>query len=118
MSAQIKCCEKTEVHKDLLEKVNASLPDEEKLYDLAELFKVFGDSTRMRILFVLFEEEVCVCDLSQALSMTPSAVSHQLKILKQNKLIKFRKSGKSVFYSLADEHVKTIISQGMEHIEE
>lgn len=118
MNDYIKKCEKTEIHKDLLEKVACTLPEEEKLYDLAELFKVFGDSTRMRILFVLFEAEVCVCDLSEILSMTPSAISHQLKILKQNKLIKFRKSGKSVFYSLADDHVKTIISQGMDHIEE
>lgn len=83
-----------------------------------ELFKVFGDSTRIRILFVLFEAEVCVCDLAEALNMTPSAVSHQLKLLKQNKLVKSRRDGKSIFYSLADQHVRTIISQGMEHIEE
>ena len=88
------------------------------MYDLAELFKVFGDSTRIRILFVLFEAEVCVCDLAEALNMTPSAVSHQLKLLKQNKLVKSRRDGKSIFYSLADQHVRTIVSQGMEHIEE
>ena len=98
--------------------VRKKLPAEEQLYDLAELFKVFGDSTRIRILFVLFESEVCVCDLAAALNMTVSAVSHQLKILKQNKLIKSRREGRSVFYSLADEHVRTIVSQGMEHIEE
>lgn len=92
--------------------------DETELYDLAELFKVFGDSTRIRILFVLFEEELCVCDLAQALNMTQSAISHQLKILKQSKLVKSRREGKSIFYSLADEHVKTIIAQGREHIEE
>ena len=91
---------------------------EDELSDLAELFKVFGDSTRIRILFVLFEAEVCVCDLAEALNMTPSAVSHQLKLLKQNKLVKSRRDGKSIFYSLADQHVRTIISQGMEHIEE
>ena len=95
-----------------------TLPPEEELYDLAELFKVFGDSTRIRILFVLFEAEVCVCDLAAALNMTVSAVSHQLKILKQNKLVKSRREGRSVFYSLADDHVRTIVSQGMEHIEE
>ena len=86
--------------------------------DLAELFKVFGDSTRIRILFVLFEAEVCVCDLAEALNMTQSAISHQLSILKRNKLVKSRREGKSMFYSLADDHVRTIVSQGMEHIEE
>ena len=94
------------------------MPDEDELYDLAELFKVFGDSTRIRILFVLFESEVCVCDLAETLNMTQSAVSHQLRILKQAKLIKNRREGKSIFYSLADGHVTTIISQGIEHIEE
>ena len=94
------------------------MPKEEELYDLAELFKVFGDSTRIRILFVLFEAEVCVCDLAEALQMTQSAVSHQLKILKQAKLVKNRRAGKSIFYSLADDHVRAIIGQGLEHIEE
>jgi ArsR family transcriptional regulator len=94
------------------------MPEEEKLYDLAELFKIFGDSTRIRILFVLFEAEVCVCDLAEALNMTQSAVSHQLRILKQNKLVKNRREGKSIFYSLADDHVRAIINQGMEHVEE
>ena len=98
--------------------VREKLPAEESLLDLAELFKVFGDSTRIRILFVLFEAEVCVCDLAAALNMTQSAISHQLKILKQNKLVKSRREGKSVFYSLADDHVRTIIAQGQEHIEE
>ncbi len=111
-------CQAHEVHEELLRTVREKLPPEEQLYDLAELFKVFGDSTRMRILFVLFEAEVCVCDLAEALSMTDSAVSHQLKILKQNKLIKSRRAGRSVFYSLADDHVRTIVSQGMEHVTE
>ena len=92
--------------------------DETELYDLAELFKVFGDSTRIRILFELFEAEVCVCDLAEVLQMTQSAISHQLKILKQNKLVKSRREGKSIFYSLADDHVRTIIAQGCDHIEE
>ena len=87
------------------------MPSEDELYDLAELFKVFGDSTRIRILFVLFEKDVCVCDLAETLNMTQSAISHQLKILKQNKLVKGRREGKSVFYSLADDHVRTIIEQ-------
>ena len=115
---EIECCETSEVHEELLKIVREKLPAEEQLYDLAELFKVFGDSTRIRILFVLFESEVCVCDLAAALNMTVSAVSHQLKILKQSKLIKSRREGRSVFYSLADDHVRTIVSQGMEHIEE
>ena len=114
----IECCESHEVQKDLLKIVNEKLPSETELYDLAELFKVFGDSTRIRILFVLFEAEVCVCDLAEALGMTQSAISHQLRILKQNKLVKNRREGKSIFYSLADEHVRTIIAQGCEHIEE
>lgn len=112
------CCEVTEVHRELLNTVREKLPVEEKLMDLAELFKVFGDSTRMRILFVLFEAEVCVCDLAEALNMTQSAISHQLNILKRSKLVKSRRAGKSVFYSLADEHVRTIVSQGMEHLQE
>ena len=89
------------------------MPSEDELYDLAELFKVFGDSTRIRILFVLFEKDVCVCDLAETLNMTQSAISHQLKIL-----VKGRREGKSVFYSLADDHVRTIIEQGIDHIAE
>ncbi len=112
------CCDTVEVHEDLLRIVNETMPDEEELYDLAELFKVFGDSTRIRILYVLFEAEVCVCDLAQVLNMTQSAISHQLKILKQSKLVKSRRDGKSVFYSLADDHVRSIIAQGQEHLEE
>ena len=112
------CCKTEEIHEDLLKIVNETMPDETELYDLAELFKIFGDSTRIRILFVLFEAEVCVCDLASVLNMTQSAISHQLKILKQNKLVKSRREGKSVFYSLADDHVRTIIDQGQEHIEE
>ena len=94
------CCDTIEVHEELLKIVNDTMPEETELYDLAELFKVFGDSTRIR------------------LSMTQSAISHQLRILKQNKLVKSRREGKSVFYSLADSHVRTIIAQGREHIEE
>lgn len=92
--------------------------DENELYDLAELFKVFGDSTRIRILFVLFNKDESVSEIAKTLNMTDSAVSHQLKILKQNKLIKARRNGKQIYYSLADDHVKTIIAMGREHIEE
>lgn len=118
MEKELDCCEITEVHAELLKIVNETMPEETELYDLAELFKVFGDSTRIRILFVLFEAEVCVCDLAEALHMTQSAISHQLKILKQSRLVKSRREGKSVFYSLADDHVRSIIDQGREHIEE
>lgn len=114
----LECCESMEIHRELLDLVDEKLPDEDELYDLAELFKIFGDSTRIRILFVLFESEVCVCDLAECLRMTPSAISHQLRILKQNKLVKSRRAGKSIFYSLADEHVRAIIGQGLEHVQE
>ncbi len=112
------CCEEDCIHENLLKIVNEKMPAETELYDLSELFKVFGDSTRIRILFVLFEAEVCVCDLANALNMTQSAISHQLRILKANKLVKSRREGKSVFYSLSDDHVRTIIAMGLEHIEE
>ena len=118
LNEQIECCDCNEIHEDLLKIVNDTMPEETELYDLAELFKVFGDSTRIRILFVLFEAEVCVCDLAKVLNMTQTAISHQLRILKANKLVNSRREGKSVFYSLADGHVRTIIAQGREHIEE
>jgi len=114
----IEVCEREEIHEELVKKVNMTMPEETELYDLAELFKVFGDSTRIRILFVLFEAEVCVCDLAAVLNMTQSAISHQLKILKNNRLVKARRDGKSIFYSLSDDHVRSIIAQGREHIEE
>ncbi len=112
------CCDATEIHPDLLKIVNEKMPDEEELIDLAELFKMFGDSTRIRILFVLCESEVCVCDLAETLNMTQSAISHQLSILKAGKLVKSRREGKSIFYSLSDEHVRSILELGLEHIEE
>ena len=111
-------CDGFEVHEDLLKIVNETLPEETELYDLAELFKVFGDSTRIRILFVLFEAEVCVCDLAKVLNMTQSAISHQLRVLKQMSLVKFRRDGKTIYYSLADSHVATIMNQGLEHVTE
>ena len=110
------CCDTEEIHEELLKFVDETMPDETELDSLAELFKVFGDPTRIRILFVLFETEVCVCDLARALNMTQSAVSHQLRILKQSRLVKNRREGKSMFYSLADDHVRTMIAQGREHI--
>ena len=114
----VPCCEAYEVHEDKIRAANEQMPDEDELYDLAELFKVFGDSTRIRILFVLFQSEMCVCDLAQSLNMNQSAISHQLRVLKQMKLVKNRREGKTVYYSLADGHIQNIISQGMEHIME
>ena len=104
------------VHEDVVEKVQQSLPAMEQLLRLADLFKNFGDGTRVRILYVLLEAEVCDCDLATLLGMTQSAVSHQLRILKQARLIKARRDGKTVFYSLADDHVATLLRNGMEHI--
>ena len=94
------------------------VPTEEELYDLAELFKVFGDSTRIKILYVLVESDMSVGDIAQALNMTQSSVSHQLRVLKQSRLVRFRREGKNIVYSLADDHVHTIMSQGLEHLEE
>lgn len=106
------CC----VHDDVTSMMKNKMPKDETLYDLAELFKVFGDSTRIKILYVLFESELCVGDIAQLLGLTQTAVSHQLRVLKNSKLVKFRKEGKTVYYSLADDHVYKIINQGMEHI--
>ncbi len=106
------------VHENTVRRVNESIPCEEELFDLAELFKVFGDSTRVRILFVLFESEMCVCGLAELLGMTQSAISHQLQVLKKAKLVRYRREGKTIFYSLADGHVRAILDQGMEHITE
>ena len=109
-------CEITQVHQGAVDQVRQVLPPDEVLSDLADLFKIFGDSTRIRILYVLFEAEMCVCDIAALLGMTQSAISHQLKALKNARLVKSRRDGKTVFYSLADDHVKTIIDQGLEHI--
>jgi len=104
------------VHENVIEMVRKKMPQEEKLYDLAELFKVFGDTTRVKIISALFEAEMCVCDIAELLHMTQSAISHQLRVLRQARLVKHRKEGKVVFYSLDDEHIKTIFNQGLEHI--
>ena len=114
----IEACSFLCVHEDVVKKVRESLPEMEQLLRLADLFKTFGDGTRVRILYVLLEAEVCVCDLATLLGMTQSAVSHQLRILKQARLIKARRDGKTVFYSLADDHVATLLRQGMEHVDE
>ena len=110
-------CQEEELHPEAIHRVREKLPQDEVLYDLAERFKIFGDSTRVKILYALLEaEELCVCDIASLMDVTQSAVSHQLRVLKSSKLVKFRKEGKTVYYSLADDHVCRILSQGMEHI--
>ena len=110
-------CQEEELHPEAIHRVREKLPQDEVLYDLAELFKIFGDSTRVKSLYALLEaEELCVCDIASLMDVTQSAVSHQLRVLKSSKLVKFRKEGKTVYYSLADDHVCRILSQGMEHI--
>ena len=111
-------CDFIHAHEEIVERVRQELPDEDTLYDLSELFRIFGDSTRIRILYVLFEAEMCVCDIAALLGMTQSAISHQLRALKNARLVKSRREGKTVFYALADDHVKTIIDQGLEHVAE
>ena len=106
------------VHEDVVKRVKEKQPDDEYLYELADLFKVFGDTTRIKILYALFESELCVGDIAQILGLSQSAVSHQLRVLKDSKLIKFRREGKVILYSLDDDHVRTIMSMGMEHVEE
>jgi ArsR family transcriptional regulator len=118
MNEENERCEYLHVHDDIIKKVAQILPEDELLYDLADLFRLFGDSTRIKILYVLSASEMCVCDIAQLLNMTQPAISHQLRALKQSKLVKYRREGKTVFYSLADSHVQTIIDQGMEHIAE
>ncbi|MBR0343474.1 MAG: helix-turn-helix domain-containing protein [Oscillospiraceae bacterium] len=105
-------------HESTIKEISECMPNEEILYDLAELFRVFGDSTRIKIMYTLFESELCVNDIAEVLDMTQSAVSHQLRVLKANKLVKFRRDGKSIIYSLDDDHVRSILALGMEHVEE
>lgn len=112
------CCEVQMIHEEVVNTVKEKLPKEEILYDLADLFKVFGDGTRIKILCALFESELCVCDIAALLNMTHSAISHQLRVLKAAKLVKNRKVGKIVYYSLADDHVQHIFDQGLAHVTE
>lgn len=111
-------CECTVIHKEIVEQVRNKMLSDETIFDLAELFKIFGDSTRMKIICALKMSELCVCDIANITNSTQSAISHQLRILKQSKLIRARKVGKVVYYSLADDHVETIFEIGCEHIEE
>lgn len=111
-------CEVKHIHDEAVQSVKARLIDDGLLCDVAELFKVFGDSTRINIIATLYENELCVCDVAEVLNMTVSAVSHQLRILRHNKLVKTRRSGKEVFYSLADDHVVKILEMAIEHVKE
>ena len=115
---EIESCELTVIHQDKVNKIKKEMPHEEVLYDLAEVFKVFGDSTRIKIIYSLFKHDMCVCDIAALVGTTSSAISHQLRVLKQAKLVKYRKEGKVVYYSLDDEHVKSIFAEGLKHIEE
>ncbi|HEX3029762.1 MAG TPA: metalloregulator ArsR/SmtB family transcription factor [Clostridia bacterium] len=111
-------CDCTIIHKDVVEAAKSKMPEEERLYDLAELFRIFGDTTRIKILYALFVSDMCVCDIAALLSMNQSAISHQLRILKQARLVKSKRDGKVVYYSLDDEHVKQIFDQGLIHLTE
>lgn len=118
MNKNIETCNCIIVHDDLVKKAISEMPKEEKLMDLAELFKVVGDTTRIRIIYALFSSEMCVCDIAAVLNMTQSAISHQLRVLKQARLVKYRKEGKVVYYSLDDEHVSGLFAIGLGHISE
>ena len=115
---EVEKCEYIHIHEDIVNKVKVTLPEEEILYDLADFYKVFADSTRIKILYALLQSEMCVCDLAQILNASQAAISHQLRMLKQMKLVKFRREGKAIFYSLSDDHIETILNQGFEHISE
>ena len=112
------CCDNTELHMDAIAHARQALTDPDLLERLSELFKVLGDPTRIRILQALHDTRLCVCDIARLLGLTQSAVSHQLRILKDAKLVRFRREGKSIFYSLDDDHVRSILALGMEHLEE
>lgn len=117
-NTELPSCSSNVVHEEIVARIKEEMPREENLYDLAELFKVFGDTTRVKILYALFAAEMCVCDIAALLNMSQSAISHQLRVLKQARLVKFRRQGKVVYYSLDDDHVKQIFDQGLTHINE
>lgn len=116
MKKETLVCECTVIHQEVIDKIK--LPEEELLYDLGDFFKILGDSTRIKILSALFQSEMCVCDIAALLGMTQSAISHQLRVLKQGRLVKHRKEGEVVYYSLDDDHIKHIVDQGLTHISE
>lgn len=114
--ATMSICSTSHINENLVTEIKAFLPKEEILFDLADFFKVFGDSTRIKIIYLLLKSEMCVCDIAEILSMSQSAISHQLRTLRDAKLVKYRKEGKTVFYSLDDDHVKNVIEQGYSHV--
>jgi len=118
MEGMVPRCGEERLHPTRLARATECLPREEELFDLAELYKIFGDATRVRILYLLLDTELCVCDIAYLLGMTVSAISHQLRVLKQARLVKFRREGKTVYYTLADAHIHSILAQGMEHVRE
>ncbi|MCX7710474.1 MAG: metalloregulator ArsR/SmtB family transcription factor [Clostridia bacterium] len=115
---EVERCNCNIIHEDIVREAKQNMPAEENLFELAELFKVFGDTTRVKILYALFSSEMCVCDIAALLGMTQSAISHQLRILKQSRLVKYRKDGKIVYYALNDDHIKQIFDQGLSHVNE
>ena len=115
---EVECCETYHIHENLVRQIEHGMPSEVMMQALADFYKVFGDMTRIKILCVLFQSELCVCDLAEVTGMTQSAISHQLRVLKQMKLVKNRREGKTMYYSLADAHIQSILNQGMEHIAE
>lgn len=118
MSKQIPVCEEVSVHDDVVKRIRKEMLDMEEYHDLGTLFKMFADPTRLRILSLLFQDELCVCDIACLLDMTQSAVSHQLSVLRSNRLIKYRRDGKNIYYSLDDEHIQLIYNAGLSHIRE
>ena len=115
-SNEVPRCDCTVIHEDVIDRVKGEMPAAEQMYDLSELFKSLGDQTRLKILFALSKNKMCVCDIAVLLGMTKSSISHQLRILKQSKLVNYRRDGKVVYYSLADNHVKNIFDQGLLHV--
>ncbi|MFL0195603.1 ArsR/SmtB family transcription factor [Clostridium sp. WILCCON 0269] len=115
LKAEVYCC--NEIHKEGIECVRKSMLNEKTFVKLSELFKVLGDYTRIKIIYALFKKELCVCDIAEVLEMSQSAISHQLRILKTSRLVKFRREGKSVYYSLDDEHIDRLLNAGLEHVE-
>jgi ArsR family transcriptional regulator, lead/cadmium/zinc/bismuth-responsive transcriptional repressor len=118
MNNNFETCNCSIIHEEIVNRVKSNMPKDENLYDLAELFKVFGDTTRVKILYALFASEMCVCDIAALLGMTQSAISHQLRVLKQARLVKYRKEGKIAYYSLDDDHIKNIFDEGYSHVTE
>ena len=118
MQKKEEICDCELIHEDIVKKVKSAFPKDEMLFDLADFYKIFGDTTRVKILYALDKSELCVCDISALLGMSVSAVSHQLRMLRDSNLVRTKRDGKIVYYSLADEHVRSVLECGLEHIQE